>query len=163
MFITVLSSIISSLDAMFSSHTTSIERLNNNNVDIPPGVTVHVAVACPPEGLTINACGREGKTILYISRTRSPNSANYEKILTIMAGRCRNTFVPCPDGCDRNQRQMSDPEQRVFVTIEGMDEENAYDLNAGIGDTSTPQGMFTIQADATIITTIMIGQNVVKT
>ena len=115
-------------DAMFSDNLQSIERLNAANVSIPEGVTVHVAVECPTEGLTVNACGRTGTTILYFSRSSSPNSANYEIIFTIMAGQCRNTYIDC------------DP-MRIFMTVEGIAETNEYNLTAMTGDISTLQGM----------------------
>ena len=128
------------LDAMFSNHNQSIERLNATNVSIPQGATVHVAVECPFGGLTVNACGRTGKTILYFSRSSSPNSANYEIILTILAGRCRNTYIDCvPMSSGRRRRQAAD--SRIFMTVEGIAETNEYDLTAMTGDFSTPQGM----------------------
>ncbi|CAI8020539.1 von Willebrand factor A domain-containing protein 2 [Geodia barretti] len=115
-------------DAMFSDNLQSIERLNAANVSIPEGVTVHVAVECPLEGLTVNACGRTGTTILYFSRSSSPNSANYEIIFTIMAGQCRNTYIDCVP-------------MRIFMTVEGIAETNEYNLTAMTGDISTLQGM----------------------
>jgi uncharacterized protein YegL len=125
-------------DAMFSDHDQSIERLNAANVSIPQGVTVHVAVECPLEGLTVNACGRTGKTILYFSRSSSPNSANYEIILTILAGRCSNTYIDCvPMSSGRRRRQAAG--SRIFMTVEGIAETNEYDLTAMTGDFSTPQ------------------------
>ena len=128
------------LDAMFSNHDQSIERLNAANVNIPQGVTVHVAVECPMGGLTVNACGRTGTTIFYFSRSSSPNSANYEIIFTIMAGRCRNTYIDCvPMSSGRRRRQAAG--SRIFMTVEGIAETNEYDLTAMTGDFSTPQGM----------------------
>ena len=127
-------------DAMFSDNLQSIERLNAANVSIPEGVTVHVAVECPTEGLTVNACGRTGTTILYFSRSSSPNSANYEIIFTIMAGQCRNTYIDCdPMSSGRRRRQAAD--SRIFMTVEGIAETNEYNLTAMTGDFSTPQGM----------------------
>ena len=123
---------------MFSDHITSIDELNNAGVRIPQATTVHVAVECPPEGLTINACGRTGLTILYISTTRSPNGALYDKIIRIKSGRCHNTYIPCPA---RRRRQTDSQSDRIYITIEGVEEENEYDLNAMPGDFSTPQGM----------------------
>ena len=136
LFILVLYSTF--VDAMFSNHDTSLERLNNEKLSIPHDVTVHVAVECPVDGLTINACGRTGETHLYISRTRPPNSASYEEILVLNPGQCKNTFINCNDGGNRGRRQA---EERIFITIEGVGEENVYDLNATMGDSSTPQGM----------------------
>ena len=128
------------LDAMFSNHNQSIERLNAAKVKIPQGVTVHVAVECPLGGLTVNACGRTGTTILYFSRSSSPNSANYEIILTILAGRCSNTYIDCvPMSSGRRRRQAAD--SRIFMTVEGIAETNEYDLTAMTGDFPTPQGM----------------------
>ena len=125
---------------MFSNHDQSIERLNAAKVNIPQGVTVRVAVKCPMEGLTVNACGRTGKTILDVSRSSSPNSANYEIIFTIMAGQCRNTYIDCdPMSSDRRRRQAAD--SRIFMTVEGIAETNEYNLTAMTGDFSTPQGM----------------------
>ena len=124
---------------MFSDHPQSIEKLNVADVSIPKGVTVHVAVECPAKGLTVNACGRMGETVLYFSRSRSPNSANYEIIFRIMAGRCRNTFIDCAGSSGRRRRQTAD--SRIFMTVEGIAEENQYNLTAMTGDFSTPQGM----------------------
>ena len=127
-------------DAMFSNHDQSFERLNAAKVKISQGVTVHVAVECPLGGLTVNACGRTGTTILYFSRSSNPNSANYEIILTIMAGRCRNTYIECvPMSSGRRRRQAAD--SRIFMTVEGIAETNEYNLTAMTGDFSTPQGM----------------------
>ena len=123
---------------MFSDHITSIDELNNAGVRIPQATTVHVAVECPPEGLTINACGRTGLTILYISTKRSPNGAFYEEIIRIKFGRCRNTYIPCPE---RRRRQTDSQSDRIYITIEGVEEENEYDLSAMPGDFSTPQGI----------------------
>ena len=128
------------LDAMFSNHDQSIERLNAAMVSIPQGVTVHVAVECPLGGLTVNACGRTGTTILYFSRSSSPNSAKYDIMFTIMAGRCRNTYIDCvPMSSGRRRRQAAG--SRIFMTVEGIAETNEYDLTAMTGDFSTPQGM----------------------
>ena len=127
-------------DAMFSDNLQSIERLNAANVSIPQGVMVHVAVECPLEGLTVNACGRTGKTILYFSRSSNPNSAMYEKMFTIMAGECRNTYIECVNmSSGRRRRQAAG--SRIFMTVEGIAETNEYSLSAMTGDFSTPQGM----------------------
>ena len=124
---------------MFSDHHQSIERLNEAKVkNIPQGATVHVAVECPSEGLTVNACGRMGTTILYFSRSQSPNSANYEIIFTVMDGQCRNTFIDCTTNSGRRRRQA---ESRIYMTVEGIAEENEYNLTAMVGNFSTPQGM----------------------
>ena len=123
---------------MFSDHTISIEKLNNAGVRIPQATTVHVAVECPPEGLTINACGRTGFTILYISTTHSPNGALYEEIIRIKSGRCRNKYIPCPA---RRRRQTDSQSDRIYITIKGVEEENEYDLIAMPDDFSTPQGI----------------------
>ena len=103
---------------------------------------------CPPEGLTINACGREGKIILYVSKTVSrPNSAVYDRIITVEKGECRNTFVNCSrtdvseEG--RRRRRQAELGEKIFMTIEGVEEENEYELDASVGDFSTPQGMCT--------------------
>lgn len=123
---------------MFSSHPTSIQRLNRAGLTIPKGVTIHVAIECPPEGrLTINACGRTGTTILYLSKSSTPNSANYEEILRIMDRRCRNTLIECDPGIGRRKRLT---DQRIYMTVEGVGENNRYDLKATAGDVSTPQG-----------------------
>ena len=129
---------------MFADHETSIERLNMTERTIQM-TTIHINLECPPDGLTINACGREGKTFLYISTNPSPNSARYHKIIEVSAGECKNAFIDC-SGCDngsgRRRRQAvgTDSGEKIYITIEGVEEENIYELGAEKGDHSTPQG-----------------------
>lgn len=145
------------------------QRLNRNNLSIPKGATAHATVDCPQEGLTFNVCAQTGTTTLYTSQKSSPNSASYENVITAMAGNCRNMFVSCFDNGGRRKRQALNPQQRIFVTIEGVEEENKYDLTATLGDTSTPQGMCqpcTVHhtansLDTTVVTVLMIGLDVI--
>ena len=125
---------------MFADHETSIERLNSADREIPDTI-VHFNLDCPPDGLTINACGREGKTILYISTNPRPNGAAYDKMIIIPAGQCKNTFIEC-NGNGRRRRQTTGTEEKIYVSIEGVEERNVYDLNAMTGDHSTPEGIY---------------------
>lgn len=123
-----------------------VEMLNSTEMTIPSGVMVHFNIQCPLEGLTINACGREGKTILYIStKTRLPGSAEYEHILILDEGKCKNVYVQCSPNMRKRQASESDPESEdiIFVGIEGAgpaEDNNVYDIEASTGDSSTPQG-----------------------
>jgi hypothetical protein len=128
-------------DIMKAEYPQQIERLNRNNLNIPQDVTAHATVNCPQEGLTIGACSSSGTTNVYASGTSSPNSANFDKSITVMAGTCRDMFVGCSNGAGtgRRRRQESNAQQRIFVTIEGVEEENEYDLSVTPGDSSTPQ------------------------
>ena len=101
---------------------------------IPHGAVVHFNVQCPPEGLTINACGYAGKTILYIKTTRSPN----EKEITIEKDKCHNKYIEC--STTKRRRQASEDKIYVHVGIEGAGNNNVYDLRVSTGDSSTPQG-----------------------
>ena len=123
------------LDAMFTEPTT-IDIVTQDGLMISMA-TVHFNLVCPPEGLTINACGRQGVTILYISTLSNPSSAQHEEIL-ILNGHCRNTFISCSNGNDRRKRQI----ERIYIAIEGVEEANIYDLQARTGDHSTPQGIY---------------------
>ena len=95
-----------------------------------------------------------GTTTVYVSSNSSPNSANYDQSITAMAGNCRNMFVRCRNGSGRRKRQDT-PQQRIFVTIEGVEEENEYDLAVTPGDSSTPQGMSTSNAQYTHFNTML--------
>ena len=130
---------------MEADNTQPIEMLNRNNFNIPRDVTAHATVNCPQEGLTIGACSSSGTTNVYASGTSSPNSANFDKSITVMAGTCRDMFVGCSNGAGTGRRRRQEPnaQQRIFVTIEGVEEENEYDLSVTPGDSSTPQGMCT--------------------
>ena len=121
---------------MFSNRSASIERLNKAE-ELIPNAIVHFNLDCPPDGLTINACGREGKTILYISYKPNPNSAEYDEMLEIEHSRCLNTFIECPNTNGRRRRQTT---EKIYVAIEGVEEKNVYDVDAKTGDHSTPQG-----------------------
>ena len=109
---------------MFTDHVTSIERLINAGQTIPMA-TIHFNLECPPDGLIINACGREGVTILYISTNPRPNSANYDRVITIAAGRCLNTFIDCSSR--RRRRQMQNTAEKT------------YDIDNKTGNSSIPQ------------------------
>ena len=125
------------IDTSFAAQGVKVERLNADNISIDMGEIVHVIVECPPEGLTINVCAQEGKTIVYISRsTSSPSSINNDEMLPIDKGKCRNIFIKC--STNRRKRQVTD---KIFMGIEGAAEENVFDINASKGDSSTPQGM----------------------
>ena len=127
---------------MFTGHETSVEMLTGARIPIPMA-TLHFNLDCPPEGLTINACGREGETILYISLRPNPDSAHYDMMLVLTEDRCLNTFIDCSiggNGRRRRQTPGTEPEDRIYITIEGVREENVYNLDAEEGDHSTPQG-----------------------
>ena len=136
-------------DVLFLEHEVDIDSINNGGSQtLDKDATQYINVECPPEGLTINACGSRGKIMLYISKTISrPNNALYDRIITIEEGECHNTFVECiTDGSGRRRRQ-TEAEGRIFMTIEGVGEENEYELEASQGDSSTPQGTcFTLYA-----------------
>ena len=125
--------------AMFHDSEVSHERLSGERT-IPPEVTVHLNTVCPPEGLTINACGTNGETHLYISKTPNPSSASYDEKLVILENKCVNTFVKCSTGNSRRRRQASN---RIYMAIEGVGDDNVYNLNASTGDSSTPRGINT--------------------
>ena len=127
---------------MFTEHEVSLQMLSaTERQTIPPGAMVHFNVQCPPEGLTINACGYAGKTILYISKTtRNPNSADYDKIIHIEMNMCRNEYIECSPAKRRRQTSATDSEDKIYVGIEGAGDNNVYDLRASTGDSSTPQG-----------------------
>ena len=127
----------------FFDHETTVEQLNDGGVhSLPRDARLHLNVECPPEGLTINACGREGKIILFISKTSRPNSAAYDRKIEIEEGECHNTFINCSTDESERRRRQAVPEERIFMTIEGKGEENEYELQASLGDSSTPQGTY---------------------
>lgn len=122
----------------------TIEDLHSVNSSIPEGVTSYINTECPPEGLTINVCGKEGKIILYISRTTpTPSSAIYDAIIEVEKDKCDNTYVECmnEEESRRRKRQSASPD-RIYIGIEGVEETNEYELNANTGDTSTPKGIY---------------------
>ena len=97
---------------------------------------------CPPEGLTINVCGKEGKIFIYISRTTpTPNSAMYDEIIEVEENKCNDAYVECAtkEETGRRKRQTLSSD-RIFIGVEGVEETNEYELNANVGDTSTPKG-----------------------
>ena len=123
---------------MFHGHEETIEMLNAAGKSIPEGAIVRLNFVCPSEGLTVNACGKMGKTIFYIStHISNPSNDAYDYKLTIPAMKCRNTFVGC--STNRRRRQVS---EMIFMNIEGAAEENVYDMNVSTGDSSTPQGNY---------------------
>ena len=117
------------------------EELNvQQSITIPEGVTTYINTDCPPDGLTINACGREGNVTIYISKTTIPSSAMYDEI---MEGKCDNAFIYCPreEGYGGGRRKRQSPvSDSIYIAIEGVGEDNEYELNATTGDTSTPKG-----------------------
>ena len=120
------------------------EELNGQQqITIPEGVTTYINTDCPPDGLTINACGCEGSVIIYMSKSTTPSSAMYDAKIEIMEGKCDNAYIYCPgeEGYGRRKRQSPDTEETIYITIEGVGEDNEYKLNASAGDTSTPKGM----------------------
>lgn len=128
---------------MFLDHETTVAELNTNSVhSVPEGASLHLNVQCPSEGLTINACGREGKIIIYLSDTSRPSSAAYDRKIEIEKDKCHNTYIECADSGSRRKRQSEEGDQRIFLTIEGQSKENEYELQAIVGDHSTPQGMY---------------------
>jgi len=129
------------LDARFIE--ASIEDLQAVGSSVPEGVTTYINTECPPEGLTVNVCGKEGNIILYISTTTpNPNSAMYDDRIEVEEDKCDDTYVECTseEETSRRRRQAVSPE-RIFIGIEGVEETNEYELNASIGDTSTPKGV----------------------
>ena len=119
---------------MFTEHEVSLETLPAREVHtIPHGAMVHFNIQCPEEGLTINACGYAGKTILHISKTT--HSRNEKKIM-IEQDKCRNVYIEC--STTNRRRQAS--EDKIYVDIEGAGDNNVYDIRASTGDSSTPQG-----------------------
>ena len=126
----------------------TIEDLQNVSSSIQEGVTSYINTECPPEGLTINVCGKEGKIILYISRTTTtPNSAIYDAIIEVEKDKCDDTYVECmsEEESRRRKRQSASPD-RIYIGIEGVEETNEYELNANTGDTSTPKGIILVHA-----------------
>ena len=116
-------------------------ELNDGGIhSVPEGSSLHFNANCPPEGLTINACGREGKIILFISKTIRPNSAAYDKKIEIEKGECHNTYISCSTDVSARRRRQTESDERIFITIKGEEVQNRYVLNATLGDTSTPQG-----------------------
>lgn len=94
---------------------TSIDEINGVTSTIPEGVTIYVNTVCPEDGLTINACGRDGNIILYISRTPDPGPASYDETIEINEGKCDNTFIECNEG-SRRRRQS----ETIYMAIEGV-------------------------------------------
>ena len=127
-------------DAKFIEAT--LDDLQDLESSIPEGVTSYINVDCPSEGLTINVCGKGGKIILFISTTTpTPNSAMYDERIEVEENQCIDTFIGCTteEETGRRKRQAASSE-RIFVGIEGVEENNRYELNANTGDTSTPRG-----------------------
>ena len=121
----------------------AIEDLQNHSRSVSEGVTSYINTECPPEGLTINVCGKMGKVVFYISKTTpTPNSADYDEIIVVEENICADTFVNCTtdEETGRRRRQAVSPE-RIFIGIEGVEETNEYEVNANTGDTSTPKGI----------------------
>ena len=120
----------------------TIEDLERINSTVPEGVTTYINTECPPEGLTINVCGKEGKIFIYISRTTpTPNSAMYDEIIVVEENKCNDAYVECEteEETGRRKRQTLSSD-RIFIGVEGVEETNEYELNANVGDTSTPKG-----------------------
>ena len=121
------------------------EELNEQQpITIPEGVITYINTDCPPDGLTINACGHEGRVIIYMSKTTTPSSAMYDAKIEIMKGKCDNAYIYCPneEGYNQGRRKRQSPEtDSIYIAIEGVGEDNEYELNATTGDTSTPKGM----------------------
>lgn len=116
----------------------SNEEINGAISTVPKEMVVHIRTVCPPDGLTISACGREGKIILYISRNPNAGPGVYDEIIEIESGKCDNAFIKCQS---RSRRQSLELE-RIYIAIEGVEENNEYELNATTGDTSTPKGNY---------------------
>ena len=122
------------------------EELNGQSITIPKGVTTYINIDCPPDGITINACGREGNVTIYISNITTPNSAMYDEKIEIMKGRCGNAYIYCPSeeeygsGSGGRRKRQSPETDSIYIAIEGVGEDNEYELNATTGDTSTPKG-----------------------
>lgn len=114
----------------------SNEKINGVVSTVPKETVVHIRTECPQNGLTISACGREGKIILYISRSSNVGRDVYDEIIEIESGNCDNAFIKCGS---RRRRQSLELE-RIYIAIEGVEENNEYELNATTGDTSTPKG-----------------------
>ena len=127
------------LECSFIEYEVSFNESNT----LPEGAITYINTECPPDGLTINACATDGTVVLYISKIPNPNSATYDARIVIEKGKCDNTFVNCSteDGRRKRQSAESDAGETVYIAIEGVGEENEYELNATTGDTSTPKGM----------------------
>ena len=115
----------------------TIEDLRGVNRSIPEGTTSYINTECPPEGLTINVCGKVGRIILFISRsTPTPPGAMYDKIIEVEEDQCASTYVACTSEEEngRKRRHPVSPEK----TYEGV-EETGY-----TGDTSTSKGILAL-------------------
>lgn len=114
----------------------SNEEINGAISTVPKETIVKIRTVCPSNGLTISACGREGKIILYISKSPDPGPDVYDEIIEIGSGKCDNAFIKC----ESRRRRQSLELERIYIAIEGVEENNEYELNATTGDTSTPKG-----------------------
>ena len=67
----------------------------------------------------------------------------YDERIEIKEGKCDNTFIDCPmDGIYGGRKRQSPELESIYIAIEGVGEDNEYELNATTGDTSTPKGMY---------------------
>ena len=117
----------------------TVKEINGIRGQPPPGAITYINTECPPEGLTINACGSKGTVVLYFSKSPDLSSAMYLDSITIMENDCKNVFMDCSG--DRRRRQTEESEERIYIAIEGVGEDNEYVLNASLGDSSTPRGV----------------------
>ena len=117
------------------------EELHDYKSYISEGVTSFISTDCPPEGLTINACGFKGKVNIYISTTtRHPNSALNDEKIVIDEGECRDVFIECNTSTSERRKRQAINTDKIFIAIEGINENNEFQINASSGDTSTPKG-----------------------
>jgi len=65
----------------------------------------------------------------------------YDERIEVEENQCIDTFIGCTteEETGRRKRQAASSD-RIFVGIEGVEENNRYELNANTGDTSTPRG-----------------------
>ena len=96
-------------ECTFVEYEVSFEEPNT----LPEGATTYINTVCPPEGLTINACGRDGKVILYISKNLSP--AMYDERIEIEEGKCDNTLINCSTD-NENGTLNIDPEGQFIIS-----------------------------------------------
>lgn len=79
----------------------------------------------------------------------------YDEKLVVEENKCADAFIECtPD-----RRRQAVTGDRISISIEGVEENNRYELNATTGDTSTPRGKQTQQYKHTNTKLVQVSSN----
>ena len=115
------------------------------------GAVSYFQYELPDEGLTLRLNVAEGRVVMYAStKIRNPNSALYD--IRLETDATEDVFVSPDDliitgaGMRVKRRRNSNEEgegnstvRMIFVTVEGLENNNSYILETHFGDTSTSE------------------------